>query len=161
MCHEPFTSSARAEDRSNPFRLPDPRTDSPAWAVFGVLAILLCLGLASEDPGILIVLLILLVPVLIRTVVVTIRSREAGAPLTVGQTLLAFFTSIGIVAVVGVAAGVAFFISCFAVCLGGLALTNQGFRGMDGVLISAWTIGGLLGLVVFILLMRALWPRKG
>jgi len=161
MCHEPLTATARAEDRSNPFRLPQPTRDSPAWAVFGVLAILLCGGMMFETPGVLLVLLIPLVPVLIRTVVLTARSREAGAPMTAGETLLAFFTSIGVVAVVGVAAGVAFLISCFAVCLGGMAVAPGQYGPQDWWMYLALTVGGLIALVVFVLLMRALWPRKG
>jgi LPXTG-motif cell wall-anchored protein len=161
MCHEPLTATARAEDRSNPFRLPDTGSDSPAWAVFGVLALLICGGLAFGEPGILLAMLIPLVPVLIRTLVATSRAQEAGAPLSAGATLLAFFSSVGVVAVVGAAAGIAFFITCFAVCLGGMAVSQGRHGPPDGVFLFAIVLGGLLALAIFFLLMRALWPRKG
>lgn len=157
MCQEPFTAMVRRDDGPNPFRLPEPKADSPAWAVFGALAILICGGLMFDAPGILVVLCILLVPALVRTLVATTRTR---APLSVGSTLLAFFSSIGIVTVVGIAATAAFLATCFAACLGGVVMSGPGLRGINGILIFGCVLGGLIALVVFVLLMRALWPKK-
>lgn len=157
MCHEPL-NVAGAGGAPNPFRLPQPEGDNPGWAVFGVLTLLLFAGLVIESPGILIGLLILAVPVLIRLAVVTERTMTAGKPVSFGSMALAFFTSIGIVTVVGIASAAAFFVTCFAVCMGGLALEGSG-QGV-GMIFPAVVIGGIVGLIVFILLIRALSRRK-
>jgi hypothetical protein len=74
---------------------------------------------------------------------------------------LAFFTSLGMVAVVGAATAASFFVTCFAVCMGGLALSrDQKLSGIDSVAIFAVVISGIVALIVFVLLIRALARGK-
>lgn len=160
MCHEPLDASG-AGGGPNPFRLPEPRGDNPGWAVVGVLTLLLFAGLAIEAPGILVGLAVLAVPVLIRAAVVSGRSKAAGQPITPESVTLAFLTSFGIAAVVGVAAAAAFFVTCFAVCMGGAAISTSRFGPGEPWIWASIILGGLVGLVVFILLIRALSRRKG
>jgi hypothetical protein len=156
MCHEPL-NVAGTGGAPNPFRLPEPRGDNPGWAVFGGLTLLLFAGLAIDSPGILIGLLILAVPALIRMAVQTERALGAGQTVSFGSMWLAFFTSIGIVAVVGVASAASFFVTCFAVCLVGM---GGSAGGTDRFFILAMILSGIVALIVFILLIRALSRRK-
>lgn len=135
--------------------------DNPAWAVFGVLALLLAIGLALDAPGILVVLLALLTPALIRTVVASARARPRDGPPNVLTTVGVFFSSVGIVAMVGLAAVAAFFGTCFVVCFGGMALgeLNQGRLG-EWIWPAAFGISLLAGLAVAVLLFRRLWPER-
>jgi hypothetical protein len=163
LCKEPLGERPRLSDEelARRIRLPSAKGDSPAWAVVAVLTLLLFGGLLfTEAYGIVIVLLIVAVPALIRTVVMASRQREAGAPADSASVLVTFLTSLGIVVVVGIAAGVAFYASCFAVCLGMFSL--GGARGSEAYILPISVGLGLIPcLLVFVLLMRRLWPRKG
>jgi len=57
-----------------------------------------------------IVLAVALIPALIRAIAV---SRRAPAPMSAGQNLLAFITSLGVVVMIGGAAFVPFFFACW------------------------------------------------
>ncbi len=168
LCHEritPPTSTApdTADDRDLAalLRRPARKGDNPAWIVFGVLAILVCLGLATEGPGVLIVLLILATPALIRAALASWRQANLGAPLTGLDIAGTFLSSVGIVAVIGLASFAAFFVACFAVCLGQVAASSTG-RGIgDSLLYVSVGAGILPGLLVAAVLFRFLWPRRG
>jgi len=140
-------------------RLPEPRGDNPGWIVFGILAILLVLGLASAGPGILLVLLILAIPALIRAALAASRQAALGQPLTGLGITSTFLSSVGIVALVGLASFAAFYATCFAVCLFGMqASTGKG--GYNTLTVVSVGAGLVPGLLVAFLLFRRLWPRK-
>jgi hypothetical protein len=130
-------------------------------AVIGALTLLVCLGLALTAPGVLIVVLILATPALIRTILQTSRPNPDN-PFARGPNVATLFlSSLGIVAVVGLASGVAFFTTCFVVCLGGLSVgsLNRGGPG-DWILYVSVGAGGVVGLVVAICMLWLLWPQK-
>lgn len=131
--------------------------DNPAFIVLGVLAILLCVGLMLETPGVAIILVIAAVPALVRASYLVSR-RPADRPVGAGEAVGTFLASLGVVAVVGVAAGVAFFATCFAVCLGIGTLSGRG--SLDALFTTSILIGLIPGVAVFIALMVKLWPRK-
>jgi len=166
LCHESLTSAADTQAAYDPgiadrIRLPESRGDNPAWVVFGILALLVCLGLMVEAPGILIVLLILATPALIRTVMASSRAQTQAAP---ASALGMFFSSLGIVAIVGLASVAAFYATCWVVCLGGLALENlKSGRGVnyDWIMVASVGAGLIPGGAVAFLLFRRLWPRRG
>ncbi len=143
--------------------LPEARGDAPALVVFGVLAILVCLGLMLEAPGVLLVLLILATPALIRTVVALSRQQTPGAPPSGLAAVGTFLSSLGVVAIIGLASAAAFYATCFAVCLGGLALHDMRGGGKSGEWIMVASVGaGLVpGLIVAVWLFRRFWPRRG
>ena len=142
--------------------LPEARGDAPALVVFGVLAILVCLGLALEAPGVLVVLLILATPALIRTIVGLSRRQTPAAPPTGLAAVGTFLSSLGVVAMVGLASFAAFYATCFVVCLGGLALEDlHGGRSGEWILVASVGAGLVPGLAVAVLLFRLLWKRKG
>jgi hypothetical protein len=164
LCEEKAATGASAAVPTEDFRekferiqLPQRGGDNPAWSVFGVLAILLTLGLASAGPGILIVLLILAVPAMIRAAVAASRLAAAGKPMGGLAMASAFLSSIGIVALVGLASFAAFYATCFVVCLGGLEAFGKSESSLLVVSVGAGLVPGLL---VAVLLFRWLWPRK-
>jgi len=167
LCHEslaPGESAAYDPEIADRIRLPESRGDNPAWIFFGVLAILLILGLATAGPGILIVLLILATPALIRVVIAASHQASQGRPLTGLDITSTFLSSVGIVAMVGLASFAAFYATCWVVCLGGLALENlKSGRGVnyDWILVASVGAGLIPGGAVAFLLFRRLWPRKG
>lgn len=134
--------------------------DAPVMAVFGVLALLLGLGLLAEGPGALILLLILATPALVRTVVTTVRKDRESAPASAGVVLGTFLSSVGVVAIVGLASVVAFYATCFVVCLGGLAVANLKGGGEGLILVASVGAGLVPGLIVAVVLFRAFWRRK-
>jgi|ERR1043165_8125750 hypothetical protein len=136
--------------------------DNAAWAVFGVLAIILCVALAFSAPGVLIVLLIVATPALIRTLVVGASQHDQPAQVSGPNLVQIFLSSIGIAAVVGVASFVAFFATCFVVCVGGLALNDLNHsRSYDWVVVASAGAGLVPGLLVAFSLFRYFWARKG
>ncbi|GEM_PF-3530999 len=137
------------------------RDDKPVFIVIGVLVVLVMLGLAFEAPGLLIVLALCATPALIRAVVISRRSSEAGYPMTAGHKFGAFLGALGATVLVGAAAGVAFFVTCFAVCLG--MLTGVGYSGTAGMLIlPVSVIAGLVpGIYVLWWLLRLMLKRRG
>ena len=142
--------------------LPEARGDGPALVVFGVLAILVCLGLALEAPGVLVVLLVLATPALIRTIVALSRRQTPAAPPSGLAAVGTFLSSLGVVAMVGLASVAAFYATCFVVCLGGLSLGGlQGKGSENWVLVASVGAGLVPGLAVAVLLFRLFWKRKG
>jgi hypothetical protein len=122
------------------------------------MAILLCGALAFEAPGVLVILLILATPALIRTVVVTAGKHQVSPEN--GFTMLGtFLSSLGVAALVGLASFVAFFATCFVVCLGGLSLGDT--RHAENWILPVSVIAGLVpGLAVAVWLFRYFWARK-
>ena len=134
------------------------RDDKPVFIVIGVLVVLVMLGLAVEAPGLLIVLALGATPALIRSVVVSRRSSAAGYPMTAGHKFGAFLGALGATMLVGAAAFVAFFATCFAVCLGMLAIDE---RGTGNIILPVSVFAGLVpGLLIFVWLLRLMWKRR-
>lgn len=139
--------------------LPPARGDGVAMVVFACLGILLCLALALEAPGVLILLLILATPAWIRTLIALSRQRAAGAPPSGPVVVGTFLSSLGVVVLTAVASVAAFFATCFAVCLGGLALSNKK-SNYDMVMIAAVGAGLVPGIAIAVFLFRLFWRRK-
>jgi hypothetical protein len=158
----PETPAEAAPESLARFALPEPRGDNPAWAVFGVLALLVALGLAFTGPGLLVVLLILAIPALVRGSLAASRQAEQGRPLGAPGFASAFLSSVGIVAMVTLATVVTFYATCFVVCLGGLALNdlNRG-QSYQWILVASVGAGLVPALWLAYVLFKRLWPRKG
>lgn len=150
----------RARKSSAPMRS-DAAADSAAWALLGIVAVFLICAMAFEVPGVLIVLLVLAAPAMVRALVAVSQKSDDSTPTSAPSFLLMFLNSLGIAAVVGLASFIAFFATCFVVCLGGLSMGALDKKGSDDFLLTCSVGGGLVvGLVVAGFLFRAFWPRK-
>jgi len=144
-----------------------PRAEPRARFQFGLASILLVITLCAVllaigrmSPGIAIVLAILATPALVRTALAASRSRARGEPMSVEAKAALFASTVGILLAVGVAAGVAFFVTCFGGFYGGAAVSSLWATGYDPIgwgfltgvilgLIAALSVAGYLGYVLF------------
>jgi hypothetical protein len=160
------TPEQEAQDREflARIKLPEPQNEFGVMAVFGILAVLLCIGLAIDAPGILIILLVVAAPVLIRTMIVA-RKQTQGTPMTGPAMAGFFFSTLGVIVMVGLASFAAFYATCFVVCLGGLAVGNviqpRGDSAITLLLVASVGAGLVPGCAVAYTLLRRFWPRRG
>ncbi|MCI0378488.1 MAG: hypothetical protein L0215_12840 [Gemmataceae bacterium] len=77
---------------------------------------LLSMTTVVEAPGFAILLGIVALPCLFRTLYVESVREKMGAPYSGGQWLRTFLAYLGVVMLVAVAAGAAFFVTCAAIC---------------------------------------------
>ena len=136
---------------------------SLATLMLTVTLVAVILGAFRVAPGAGIVLVIIVTPAWLRTCLSVARRKARGRPMTPAEKLGGFAGSVGVVVIVGVAAGIAFYATCWAGFFGGAAVSSLWARGYDSI---GWGLGtgvilGLVaGLVVGYLLIRRLWPRK-
>ena len=179
LCLEKFSiqegapqPDGRSRESAAPTQQERSSGDNLAWAFFGVLAIILCVGLAFAAPGVLVVLLILATPALIRTAMVMNRAPAQAAPAeskeeppSVPSFLGIFLSSLGVTVMVGLLSFVAFFAAFCVVCFGGGALESHDKYGIPvhglELLVAGVCVGLVPGLFVAIWLFRRLWRRKG
>ena len=124
----------------------------PVFIALGVLILLVMVGLATAAPGLLVVFALAATPALIRAVVVSRKSSGAGRPLEAGEKVGAFLGALGATVLVGAAAFVAFFATCFAVCWGLFA--TSGDSGGGGILVVSVLAGLVPGIIVLVWLLR-------
>jgi hypothetical protein len=118
------------------------------------------LGLALVVPGLLFVVLILSIPAILR--LRTARAQAQAAAASQGDMMGTVAISLGTVILLGLASFAAFFVTCFAVCLGGVGLNQMSSpRSMVAWLpfIVIASVGS--GIVVAVWLVLRLRPRKG
>lgn len=158
LCEEALPP-VELRDNANPAS----RTGERVAAVLGLillLFVLLLLGLSlAEAPGLALLVLIPLIPAGIRASVATRRDEAFEGPQGGGRFFSNFLVSLGLVTLVAAAAGVAFFATCFAVCLGVLATGGFDRGGEAGVIVSV-ALGIPPGIAVFVWLIRKIWPKK-
>src|SRR5206468_3292800 len=99
-------------------------------------------------------------PALIRTAVTTTRQSAEGQKVTAGKAVLTLLSSVGVVAVVGVASVAAFYAACFAVCAVGFGFGGGARGSEDVILIASVSAGVVPGVAVAILLFWLLWRRR-
>jgi hypothetical protein len=119
-----------------------------------IAVIAVCLGVLHEAPGLGILLIVLVIPALARTIAGTRRQQALGRSMSWDEKMLAFFGSLGIVALIGLAATIAFVVTC----------TPTVFVAASAMDIYSLIPAGLIGLAasgfVLFYLGRALWPQK-
>lgn len=124
------------------------RLDGSGWVCAGVLLLLLASGLAFLSPGVLYFLGFLLIPALIRAGRLA-NGRFGDPAFSMAATFLA---ALGVSILMGVTAVAA----CFAVCLS-VVDSGKGFFWTTGD--RALVSGAITGVVVFVALFIAFWPR--
>ena len=142
------------------------------WWMGLVAVVAVGMALVVALPGLGVLMLILTTPAFLRTAFAATRRRAESRPMSVEQTLGSFISSLALVLVIGVAASIAFGVTCFAGFLGGAAIAPairpdapQGFKGFNDQLSVALIGGGVCGtigsLLVIYFLGRRLWKRWG
>ena len=131
-----------------------------------VTLISVCLGVGVMAPGLGIALAVLVTPAFIGTAMGAARRKVEGRPLDVGQKILAFAGSVGVVMVIGIAAGITFFVTCV---VGGVVGANifpatgmrVGLERMVNIGVPIGTVAaGLVVVVGFFIFFRSLWRKK-
>jgi hypothetical protein len=121
------------------------------------------LGVARISPGIGIGLAIVATPALLRTCVAAVRRKSRGRPMTPREKLSVFAASLGVVLTIVVAAGAAFYATCWAGFFGGATVSSlwaEGYGPIGWGLVTGLVVGVVVAICVAILLARRLWPRK-
>jgi hypothetical protein len=139
------------------------------WWMGLVAVVALGMALVVALPGLGILMLILTIPAFLRTAFAATRRRAESRPMSVEQTLVTFISSLALVLVIGLAATIAFGVTCFAGFWGGGAI-RQAIRPnevqtLDNSLGWGMIVGGICGtvgaLLVIHFLGRRLWKRWG
>jgi hypothetical protein len=99
-------------------------------------------------------------PAMLRTSLASARQRRAGQPMTFPQKLLVLAGSLGVMIATGVAACVAFCATCFGTLFGSAAFGAKGYDPQAWGLLLGAPLGILLAIVVIVLMLRWLWPRR-
>jgi len=144
----------------------------PTAPQFGIASMMLtvtlvavCLGVGVMAPGLGVALAVLVTPALIRTAIGVERHKEvSGRTMDVGQKIAAFAGSLGVVTMIGTAAGAAFFATCWAGFFGGTAIGQAaGARDYDPLAWGFFTgigLGVIAGIFAAYFVIRWLWPHK-
>jgi hypothetical protein len=135
--------------------------DNIVMAILGGLALVYVAAMAKAAPGLLVVVAVLIAPAVVRTLVLAGKQQNKEW----WSAAVTFFASVGVMAMVGLVAGIAATVAFFFVCLAGFAMSSSFSSGSewDKLLWLSVIIGGIIGLAVFVLLLRMLWgnPDKG
>jgi hypothetical protein len=124
--------------------------------LYVTLACVFC-GLIAAAPGLGIPLAVLVTPALVRTMFASRLRETQGLPVTAEHKIEAFALSFGLMILVTIAAGVAFFAACSAVCV-----SVEGAQGMsDNARVTMGLGAGALAAIgVGILILVRTWPRR-
>jgi hypothetical protein len=144
------------DDGSRPPRSHGQLGDNEAFAVFGVLGVVIISVLAIEMPGLLFLLVALATPALLRAaVVVNQRAGESVRIHKVVRFLIAFVSALGVATIVGVVAFFAFAIGFSFACFANFFSRSKEYEIMLGA-----SVGATLGLITAGLLFWGFWLRE-
>ena len=114
-----------------------------------------CCGVTGLAPGLGVPLAVISVLALVRTAAVS--RRQAGTTgLSTGEKFAAFASSALLVAVILLAAAIAFLAACTVACFGTAAATNR----EEVALGAGAVVGGIAAIVMTVMLFRLTWPRR-
>jgi hypothetical protein len=111
-----------------------------------------CAALIAEVPGLGIPVCILLAPVLIRTIMVVRRREAAGKHVSTGDKVVLILTSFVVINVILTVVGVAAVGTFCAVCLGTVAVLDE------GAMVAAGLVALFVTISLVVLMYR--WVRK-
>jgi hypothetical protein len=171
LCGEPVSGSAEGTATGvsptavqQPASVPAASFSLSTLMLFVTLVSVVC-GVISIAPGVGIALGLILLPVLAQTAILAHREEELGHALRPGDKIMLFFGSLGLVAIAGIAAAIAFGVTCFVGGWGGVAAFSAfGSGGYDDVgwgVAVGFILGTLAGVYVGYRALIALLKRKG
>jgi hypothetical protein len=129
---------------------------SLASLILVMTLVAVCLGVLMAAPGLGILLIIVAVPALVRTVVTGSQQKGTGAPLSLGQKVVAFITSLGLMIAVGIAGIIAFEIACWGSCAAVAVVAGEG----EGAFYTGLILGAVAGLGAIGYLLYLTMPRR-
>jgi hypothetical protein len=149
--------------RENPYQSPAPADGTPA--TFSLVSLLLvitlfavCLGLTLVAPGLGLLAFMVATPAFARTWWVRNRRKAAHARMDVGDKIVVFFASTGIVSLIGGGAVAAFCAVCFPIGYVGFALSYGNNHPAGPVLFfGAWISGFVVAGTVMCFLASWMW----
>lgn len=121
------------------------------------------MGAFSVSPGLGIALAVLAAPAWLRTCMVAARRRGRGRPMTAQEKMWAFGGSLGVVAAIVIAAGIAFYATCWAGFFGGAAVSSlwsEDYGPIGWGLFTGVGLGVAGGIYVGRRMIRRFWIRK-
>ncbi len=132
-----------------------PNTYSLSTLFLAVTVVCVFCGLIAAAPGLGIPLAVLITPALIRSLTAIRIQQSEGVRATVESKISIFFSSLGVMILVLIAAGAAFFAACSVVGFGALSTSPSA-----SAIILAFGAGTFMALVVGVLIMVRTWPRR-
>jgi hypothetical protein len=94
-----------------------------------ITLISVCLGMMVAVPGLGVLVCIVAVPALVRTLIVGRQRKEAATPLNLGEKVLTFFASTGIMLGILLAGMSAFAVACVGTCFAAFGIANASGSG--------------------------------
>jgi hypothetical protein len=172
LCLEAYPSTVRG--RGSRKLTPSPQTDQIAWAIVGILAVLVICTLAFEAPGALILLVVLAVPATARTAwVVWQESKKSEGerppwyyPLLflkwLGISALAGFGLLLILFMINMVLMLALFVALFVICLAAIggAQPRDPLQDLAGPGLACGACGSMLVVVLVITLVAIVLARR-
>jgi hypothetical protein len=119
-----------------------------------------CLGLLKLSPGYGILLILVATPALVRTMVATGRRKQAGERLTTQSKILEFVASMFVTVVAGLAAQVAFAITCTTGLFAGMLVSLATPAGATVVVGCGLVAALITAIVIFSRLLERTLPPK-
>lgn len=117
-------------------------------------------GVIAAAPGLGVLFVVIALPALARTIVVTSKRKVRGEQSNVPQRVAVFFESTGLVLLVLIVATASLAFALFIACSGGIiGVMLTGFRNETPALIGA-AIGATLALVAIGLTARTYWQQR-
>lgn len=153
-----------------PLQSDPPPSESRIAFQFGILSMLLLtalvamvLGITMLAPGLGIALTILLIPAFLWTARASGRARGMGRPMDAAAKVAFFASTVGILLATILAAGIAFYATCWVGFLGGAgigSLVEKGdYAGLGVGLVAGGILGTVSALAVMVFLLVRLLPR--
>jgi hypothetical protein len=128
-----------------------------------ITLISVCLGMIVAAPGIGLLVVIVAVPALVRTLVVGRYRKEAASPLNLGEKVMAFLASTGIIIGIMLAGLIAYWVACIGTCFAVLGVaqtaTEQSSAEFWAVSVSIVT-GAIVAIAVVGWLIWQSLPRR-
>ena len=161
----------RAQDTSAADERNHAPTIEPHQPQFGITSLMLTitliavvLGVLRLVPGLGIALVVFVTPAFVRATVLAAREKAAGRRLGTGKKAVAFLASLGLVVSLVMAAGAAFYVTCWGgFFVGAVVSEAAGARGWNPLGWGLWTgvVVGIVGQIIFTaLFVRWLWKRR-
>ena len=129
-----------------------------------IAEIAVCLAVVREIPGFGVLMLLVLVPAQVRTLVAVARRKADERPMAWEETLGTFVSSMALMMLVGLSAGIAFGVTCFVGFWSGAGLQTVASAPVGSSWEWGYVLGGVLGglaaVFVAVVLLRRLWDVK-